>query len=78
MKEVGAYEAKTTLPSLLRAVERGERVTITKSGKPVAELVPHSERGANPEHVIDQIRRMRRDIRLGGHALKALIEEGRR
>jgi prevent-host-death family protein len=39
-REVGAYEAKTRLPELLREVERGERITITVRGKPVAELTP--------------------------------------
>jgi prevent-host-death family protein len=39
-REVGAYEAKTRLPELLRDVERGERITITVRGRPVAELGP--------------------------------------
>lgn len=38
--EVGAYEAKTHLPKLLERVARGERITITKHGKPIATLVP--------------------------------------
>lgn len=37
---VGAFEAKAQLSRLLRAVERGERFTITVRGKPVADLVP--------------------------------------
>ena len=36
MVTVGAYEAKTRLPELLRMVEAGERVTITRHGRPVA------------------------------------------
>jgi len=40
MTTVTAYEAKTHLPRLLKAVERGDRVVITRYGKPVAELVP--------------------------------------
>lgn len=39
MTIVGSYEAKTRLPQLLRAVERGEVVTITRRGEPVARLV---------------------------------------
>ena len=38
MITVGAYEAKTRLPELLRMVEEGERVVITRHGKPVALL----------------------------------------
>lgn len=40
MKCVGSYEAKTHLPRLLSLVERGETITITKRGKPVAVLSP--------------------------------------
>jgi antitoxin (DNA-binding transcriptional repressor) of toxin-antitoxin stability system len=36
--EVGAFEAKTNLSSLLREVERGVTVHITRRGKPVAVL----------------------------------------
>ena len=39
MQTLGAYEAKTRLPELLRAVERGESITITRRGVPVARLV---------------------------------------
>jgi prevent-host-death family protein len=39
-REVGAYDAKTHLPQLLRDVEQGDHITITVRGKPVAELVP--------------------------------------
>lgn len=38
--EVGAYEAKTHLARLLERVRRGERITITRRGRPVAELRP--------------------------------------
>ncbi len=38
--EVGVHEAKTTLSELLRRVVGGEEVVITRSGEPVAKLVP--------------------------------------
>lgn len=38
--EIGAYAAKTHLPALLERVARGESITITRRGKPVAELRP--------------------------------------
>ena len=34
------HEAKTNLSRLLEAVARGERVIITRHGKPAAELIP--------------------------------------
>ena len=40
MEMIGAYEAKTHLPQLLDRVARGERLTITRHGKPVAQLIP--------------------------------------
>jgi prevent-host-death family protein len=40
MKSVGSYEAKTHLPRLLSRVEKGETITITKHGKPIAVLAP--------------------------------------
>jgi prevent-host-death family protein len=42
---IGAFEAKAQLSRLLRAVEAGERFTITVRGKPVADLVPHHAQG---------------------------------
>ena len=39
MLTVGSYEAKTRLPELLRAVERGNVVTITRRGAPIARIV---------------------------------------
>jgi hypothetical protein len=34
MTTIGSYEAKTHLPELLERVARGERIMITKRGKP--------------------------------------------
>ena len=44
MIEIGAFEAKNTLGSLLDRVEQGEEVVITRHGKPVARLVPNQGR----------------------------------
>jgi len=46
--EVGAFEAKTHLSSLLQKVEQGARIVITKRGKPIAELKPFSGPGKSP------------------------------
>jgi prevent-host-death family protein len=40
MKEIGAFEAKNRLGTLLDWVEQGEEVVITRHGKAVARLVP--------------------------------------
>jgi prevent-host-death family protein len=44
MKEIGAFEAKNTLGTLLDHVERGEEIIITRHGKAVARLVPNTRR----------------------------------
>lgn len=38
---VNIHEAKTHLSRLLEQVASGERVVISKAGRPVADLVPH-------------------------------------
>ncbi len=40
-REVPVKEAKAKLTELLRAAEAGERIVLTRHGKPVADLVPH-------------------------------------
>jgi prevent-host-death family protein len=58
MTTISAYEAKTHLPRLLRAAERGETVIITRHGKPVAQLGPVEEQRS--EDVAEVIARMKR------------------
>ncbi|MDB5708571.1 MAG: hypothetical protein JWL96_641 [Sphingomonas bacterium] len=43
--EMSVREARAQFAAALAAAERGERVTITKNGKPVAELGPPTRRG---------------------------------
>ena len=38
--DVSIADAKNHLPRLIRAVEAGERIVITRNGKPVAQLTP--------------------------------------
>ena len=79
MEAVGAYEAKTHLPKLLERVSKGERITITKHGVPVAVLhPPEFQRKAEPKKVISALRNFRNQHRLDGLCLRKMIEEGRR
>ena len=41
-RQVGAFEAKNSLGTLLDRVEQGEEIVITRHGKPVARLVPNA------------------------------------
>ena len=79
MATVGAYEAKTHLPKLIERVMKGERITITKHGIPVAVLQPPpSLKTAEPKKVIAELREFREKQSLGGLSIKEMIEEGRR
>lgn len=79
MRTVGAYEAKTHLPQLLAEVARGETVTITKHGVPIALLVPVPEaRRRSVREAIAALRDFRRGKTLNGLSVRDLIDEGRR
>lgn len=80
MLEIGAFEAKNRLAALLDAVERGEEVTITRRGKPVAKLVRHESAfdRSKAMEAAEQLRAMRKGVTLGGLTIKELIEESRR
>lgn len=69
---VGAFEAKTKLSELLDRVERGEEVTITRHGKPVARLGPAEKAplSARGEALIDEFRAMRERLRAEGVSFK--------
>jgi len=78
MSEIGAFEAKTHLPKLLKRVQAGERIVITKHGHPIAELVPYQGRDAGAVcAAIRDLTAFRRSHRLG-QPVRELIEEGRR
>jgi len=79
METVGAYEAKTHLTQLLERVAKGERITITKHGVPVATLQPADSAKKKPvREIIDQLKRFRSGHRLDGASIREMIEEGRR
>lgn len=78
METVGAYEAKTHLPKLLERVSKGERITITKHGVPVAILLPHEkQKTVDTKSVISELREFRQKHSLGGLSIREMIEEGR-
>jgi prevent-host-death family protein len=58
-KQVGIFDAKTHLSSLVDEVERGGEVVITRHGKPVAKLVRAEERHS-PEAIAKRREALRR------------------
>ena len=79
MDSIGAYEAKTHLPGLLDRVARGESMTITRHGKPVARLVPVSSDRERAREAATRIIERRRHLELAPLAeLMAATHEGHR
>ena len=77
--EIGAYEAKTKLPEILRRVEAGERFTITNRGSPVAELLPVA--GTPKSSARESVALMKALPKISGvsaRTVRDLIEQGRR
>jgi prevent-host-death family protein len=79
LREIGAFEAKNKLGTLLDWVEQGEEVLITRRGKAVARLVP-AEAGFDRERArraAADIRARSVGVRLDGLRIKDLVDEGR-
>lgn len=82
--EIGIYEAKTHFARLVVRVGKGERITITKHGKPVAVLV--SAEADNMERhrkAVEQLFKLRDELRESGvkitrEEIIAARNEGRR
>lgn len=77
--EIGAYEAKTRLPALLRAAQAGQCYTITLRGVPVATLGPLQDNpGPDPVAAVAAMRQLAASApTVAGDTLRALIVDGR-
>ena len=79
MPEIGAFEAKTHLPELLRRVQEGERFIITKHSRPVAELIPFQPRDSDKVRgAIAKLKAFQETHSLRGLSVREMIEEGRK
>ncbi len=85
MDQIGAFEAKNTLGTLLDRVERGEEIVITRHGKAIARLVPNT-RQADQNHTRAALQRIReraaqvergKPASFAWAALKKLRDQGR-
>jgi prevent-host-death family protein len=61
--EVASRELRNDTAGLLRRVAEGERIVITRRGKPVADLTPHREqpRWLRPDEVMEIVTRFSAD-----------------
>lgn len=80
IQTVGAFEAKTHFSALLEKVERGQQVTITRHGHPVAKLIPANESNncESKRQAIKELLEFGRGRALAGLDWKKLRDEGRR
>lgn len=79
MAEVGTFEAKTHFSHLLDKVQRGETITITRHGRPVARLIPIAGPSQDDRRsAIAELKQLRAGQTLGGLSVRELIDEGRR
>jgi prevent-host-death family protein len=79
MARVGAFEAKMRLSHFLERAKRGETITITRHGRPVARLMPIG--GASRDErlrAIRDLKQLRAGQTLGGLPVRELIDQGRR
>jgi len=81
--EIGSFEAKNKLSSLLVMAERGQRIFITRRGRRVAMLTAPDDaadraKRLSPDHIIAEFRSIRSRSRASKDSLKSLVEEGRR
>lgn len=80
MATFGSFDAKARLSELIERASKGERVTITKHGTPVAMLVAaEPRRSKDRKQVIAELKAFGKGRSLQrGTTLRDLIEEGRR
>lgn len=77
--DIGVYDAKARFSELIRAVEAGGAVTITRHGRPVARIVPVEPAvGAGSDWAV-RVRALRREIGhvATGDEIVEWIREGR-
>ncbi len=78
LEEIGAYDAKTKLPEILRRVEAGEAFTITNRGRAIADLIPSRKRNRlKTEIAIANINKARKP-EVTDNTLKEWRESGRK
>lgn len=78
-KEVGTFEAKNKLSTLLDEAAQGQRIWITKRGKRVALLSSGiSDKSHEKRSLTESFKKIRSRSKTGLESIKNLIEEGRR
>ncbi len=77
---IAADDLGGRLPDVLKRVEGGQEVTITRQGRPVARMVPvrNNQSAEEIRAAMDAWEKASEGLSLGGLKIKDLINEGRR
>lgn len=77
--DIGVYDAKARLSELIREVEAGAEVTITRHGRPVARIVPVAPTEGAGVAWAERVRALRSEIGhvATGDEIVEWIREGR-
>jgi len=69
MDQIGSFDAKNRLSSLLERAERGEEIVITRRGRPVAKLMPSNDAASHDRAAAHaaaaRLRARAREMKLG-------------
>jgi prevent-host-death family protein len=78
MVTVKALKARARFSDLLNRVARGERITITRHGAPVALLVPVDVKESKITHVeiLEGMRALRERVKSGKTTVREMVAEG--
>jgi prevent-host-death family protein len=80
MTTVTALEARARFSDLLNRVARGEKITITRHGAPVALLVPVEKAESKLTHteIVEGMRALRKRVKTGKISVREMVAQGRR
>ena len=79
VSEIGAFEAKTRLPQILRRVQAGERFVITRHDRPIAELIPFRPQNSDKvRSAIESLKAFQETHSLGGLSVRRIVEAARK
>jgi len=76
VRTVGIFEGKTHFSALIKDVQAGETITVTKNGEPVAQIIPVPEGRSQADAAMERI--LSRRVGLDDATIRELIDEGRR
>jgi prevent-host-death family protein len=78
METIGIYEARTRWSEIIDKVGKGDEVTVTRHGVPIARIIPvDSEKRLAVRDAIAAMKEFGRGKSLRGLSLKKMIKEGR-